>query len=64
MTQAYRMHLPPTTLDGADADQRRVLERARERLGFVPNMYANMVASPGLLETYMDGYERFRADSG
>jgi uncharacterized peroxidase-related enzyme len=27
-------------------------------------MYAGMANSPGLLETYMDGYDRFRKDSG
>jgi AhpD family alkylhydroperoxidase len=27
-------------------------------------MYANMVNSPGLLETYLLGYERFRQDGG
>jgi hypothetical protein len=33
-------------------------------VGFIPNMYAGMANSPGLLETYMDGYDRFRKDSG
>jgi uncharacterized peroxidase-related enzyme len=41
-----------------------VLERAKAQLGFIPNMYASMANSPGLLETYMDGYDRFRKDSG
>jgi len=41
-----------------------MLETAKAQMGFVPNMYANMVNSPGLLETYLLGYKRFRADSG
>lgn len=32
--------------------------------GFVPDMYAGMVNSPGLLEKYLLGYERFRKESG
>jgi uncharacterized peroxidase-related enzyme len=30
----------------------------------VPNMYTFMANAPGLLETYMDGYTRFREESG
>lgn len=30
----------------------------------IPNMYANMANSPGLLATYTDGYNRFRENSG
>lgn len=30
----------------------------------IPNMYANMVNSPGLMETYAVGYERFRKFGG
>jgi AhpD family alkylhydroperoxidase len=33
-------------------------------MGFVPNMYAVMANSPAVLETYMEGYARFRSDSG
>lgn len=41
-----------------------MLETAKAQMGFVPNMYANMVNSPGLLETYLFGYNRFRSESG
>ena len=37
-----------------------MLDKARAAVGFVPNMYAGMANSPGLLETYLDGYDRFR----
>jgi len=32
-------------------------------MGMVPNMYAGMANSPGLLATYLDGYKRFRSSS-
>lgn len=40
------------------------LEEARNKLGFIPNMYSVMANSPGLLDTYIHGYELFRAHSG
>lgn len=40
------------------------LEGVGKSLGFVPNMYANMANSAGLLETDMVGYRHFRAASG
>ncbi|RME35680.1 MAG: carboxymuconolactone decarboxylase family protein [Gammaproteobacteria bacterium] len=43
---------------------RELLEQARERLGFVPNMYALMAHCPPLLEEYLEGYARFREQSG
>ncbi|MBI2221430.1 MAG: carboxymuconolactone decarboxylase family protein [Acidobacteria bacterium] len=64
MTSEYKLTLPPQTLDNADAKARAVLERARAQVGFIPNMYAGMANSPGLLQTYLDGYDRFRKDSG
>ncbi len=58
------MTLPPVTLENADAEARPVLEEARHRLGFIPNMYANMANAPGLLSTYLHGYQLFREHSG
>lgn len=66
MKSEYKLTLPPQTLDKANADAkaRAVLERAKAQVGFIPNMYAGMANSPGLLQTYLDGYDRFRKDSG
>lgn len=64
MTSEYKLSLSPKNLNDAEPRAKAVLERAKAQLGFVPNMYAGMVNSPGLLETYMDGYDRFRKDSG
>lgn len=64
MKSEYRLNLPPKTLDNADPKSRTVLEKAKAQTGFIPNMYAGMANSPGLLETYLDGYIRFRKESG
>ena len=64
MTTAYQTSLPIHTPATASAKGVPLLEGAKKSLGFVPNMYGAMVNSPGLLETYQLGYERFRSDSG
>lgn len=64
MASEYRMTLPPQTLDNAEPEAKALLEAAKAQVGFVPNMYTGMANSPGLLETYLDGYERFRKHSG
>ncbi|AUM01522.1 alkylhydroperoxidase [Rhodocyclaceae bacterium] len=58
------LNLNPLTLDTAPAKGRALLEQAQKNLGFIPNMYARMVNSPGLLETYLTGYAAFRNESG
>lgn len=64
MHNAARLDLPSRFLDSATGEARRVLETAQKQVGFIPNMYANMVNSPGLLETYLFGYRQFRENSG
>lgn len=64
MQAEYQMTLPPQTIDTAPPATRAVLEKARARLGFIPNMYAVMSNSPGLLDTYLEGYAAFRNDAG
>lgn len=63
-SQLYRSTLSPQNLDSADDRARGVLEDAKRRVGMVPNMYAVMANAPELLETYLFGYEKFRAHSG
>ena len=60
MTADYKTELAPVTEAGANAEQAAVLAKAKAAVGFIPNMYGGMVNSPGLLETYLDGYGRFR----
>ena len=64
MNSEYRLTLPLRDLDDADPAVRTALERAKKSTGFIPNMYAGMANSPGMLETYLDGYARFRSESG
>ncbi len=64
MTAEYRLDLPMHRIESTDDQRRALLEKAKKQVGFVPNMYAGMVNSPGVLETYLDGYARFRAQSG
>lgn len=56
--------LPAITLDSAAPKAREVLDNAQKQVGFIPNMYAYMANFPGLLETYLFGYDRFRKASG
>jgi uncharacterized peroxidase-related enzyme len=64
MTSEYTLTLSPKALHNADPKAKAVLERAKAQVGFIPNMFAGMANSPGLLETYLDGHDRFRSDSG
>lgn len=64
MLAEYQITLPAQTIETAEPKGKALLENAQANLGFIPNMYSNMVNSPGLLETYLTGYAAFRADSG
>ena len=60
----HRMSLPPVTPENADPRVRDILETTRKQIGMIPNMYLRIGVSPGVLETYRLGYERFRKESG
>lgn len=60
MNAEYQLTLPFLSLDTADSGAKRVLEKAVAQVGFLPNMYAGMANSPGLLETYLTGYDALR----
>lgn len=64
MPTAYRSSLALVTPETAAPKAAELLESSRQSLGFIPDMYAAMVNSPGLLETYQLGYKRFREESG
>lgn len=63
MSNTARLSLPLVTLDAADGRAKEVLEAARRQTGGIPNMYAAMVNSPALLDTYLHGYAQFRKES-
>ncbi len=64
MQAEYKLTLPPLTEASADSIAAGRMRAAQAGFGFVPNTYGVMANSPGLLDTYVHGYERFRALSG
>ncbi len=59
-----RLSLPAQSLETSEGRMKEALDTALKQTGMIPNMYANMVNSPGLLETYLFGYNLFRKESG
>ena len=64
MNNTAQLTLAAQTIESSEGSAKEMLITAKAQMGFVPNMYANMVNSPGLLETYLLGYDRFRTESG
>lgn len=64
MQAEYKLSLPSLTEASADAIAADRMRAAQAGFGFVPNMYGVMANSPGLLDTYVHGYTRFRELSG
>jgi len=64
MIADYKLTTAPVTLDTATGSAKTLLESAQKALGFVPNMYTGMAIAPGVLDTYLHGYNLFRNDSG
>ncbi|MCF7991603.1 MAG: carboxymuconolactone decarboxylase family protein [Thiohalocapsa sp.] len=58
------LSLDALTPETADPMARRRLEAAAEKFGMIPNMYTRMANAPGLLDTYIHGYDLFREHSG
>ena len=64
MLSEYKTTLSLRTIEDAEPEAKALLEATKKKLGFVPNMYYAMANSPGLLNTYMQGYGKFRENSG
>jgi uncharacterized peroxidase-related enzyme len=64
MTSSYLPTLHAVDVSAANDEQKPLLEQALKQVGFVPNMYANMVNVPAVLSTYLHGYGLFRKASG
>lgn len=64
MQAEYKISLPAVESEQADPLVSNHFEMSEKRLGFVPNMYRVMANSPALLDTYINGYSRFRELSG
>lgn len=63
MLAEYQLTLPMQTLETAEPAAKAMLEKAKAQVGFIPNMYQGMANLPGLLETYLTGYDAFRKGS-
>lgn len=63
MKAEYKLELAPVTVEQADPNVEEILVSAQKSLGFIPNMYANMANSYGLLDSYVKGYELFRNET-
>ncbi len=63
-SSSYLSTLHAIDLSNASDAQKPLLEQALKQVGFIPNMYANMVNVPAVLSTYLHGYGLFRKDSG
>lgn len=61
---SYLTTLTAVNHASAQGAQKEMLDAALKQVGFIPNMYANMVNAPALLGTYLSGYGRFRGESG
>lgn len=64
MNRKTTIQLAPKTIQDAASDAKEILEIAKTKMGFIPNLYANLANSPGALATYFSGYNQFRAQSG
>ena len=55
--------LQPVSTEAANEKQTALLSSAKKQVGFIPNMYRNMVNTPAFLDTYLHGYNAFRGQS-
>ena len=53
--QNFAIGLSKVKIENADERQKPILENVIKKNGSVPNMYANMVNSAGVLDTYLHG---------
>lgn len=64
MQAEHKLSLPALSPSETEPLALNRLEEAQNKLGFIPNMYSVMANSPGLLDTYIHGYNLFRSQSG
>jgi uncharacterized peroxidase-related enzyme len=63
MTYPKVLNLTQQSIEGGSPRVTEVLDKALKQVGFIPNMYGYMANLPGLLDTYLFGYNQFRANS-
>lgn len=64
MDRTPLLEMQPETLETSNAEARALLETAKAKLGFIPNMYGYMAKLPPVLANYMSSYDAFRSQSG
>ena len=52
------------TIENAPEETREALKNAKEKNGFVPNLYSVLANSPAALKTYLSAIDNFRKHSG
>lgn len=65
MTDHFAYQTSLQMLEPATATEagRNLLEQSQQEFGMIPNVHAVMANLPGLLQTYKEGYNRFREQS-
>ncbi len=51
------------TIEEAEANAKPILEKAKQRIGYIPNIYGMMANSAGLLGSYISGDNNFRENA-
>ena len=64
MESVTPLDLPLLTSAGATPHAAELLDAAKRKTGMTPNMYRAMANAPGVLDTYLHGYDLFRRQSG
>lgn len=64
MARTPLLDMQPETLETSTGEAHALLETAKSKLGFVPNMYGYMAKLPPVLANYMSSYDAFRSQSG
>ncbi len=62
MTREKMLSLTGVDHKTAQGRPKEVLDDALAAVGFIPNMYQNMVNKPAVLDTYLYGYKLFREE--
>ena len=64
MTRTPLLPIAPADPDDTDGAAHALMAGAKERLGFLPNMYTYMAKLPPVLDGYLRTYDDFRSQSG
>ncbi|PHS69268.1 MAG: alkylhydroperoxidase [Methylophaga sp.] len=63
MNAEYKLTLQPRTMTNSEPRVKDLLNNTKQKMGFVPNMYAAMANSSILLDSYSHGYQLLRDES-